>query len=346
MARPRNVRRGGVRIGLGITRITMMLWVGSRVLWLGYFFVWFGALYFFVCVPKARRASMMYLDRLRPGRSWVRRRWDSYRHMIEFGMLLLDRAVMLVSARHGFRVSCDGLGHLTKATAEGKGVLMLSGHFGNAEVAAPYIFKMGVECRIHIVMYQEAADSTERFHTKHRRMLEKMNVISTTDSLAAGVKIMGALREGDLVAMRADRAMQGKTVKATLLGAEVALPAGPFVAAVLSGAPVVNVYTCRLGYRRYVCVMSAERRYGEESGGPREERIGRAASDFAAFLEGLIRKYPLQWGNFYDLWEGTEGHKHEEHQGTKDHEDGLNSGYSAVRVKVLRGSSFSVSLAS
>ena len=124
-----------------------MLWVGSRVLWLGYFFVWFGALYFFVCVPKARRASMGYLDRLRPGRSWVRRRWETYRHMIEFGMLLLDRAVMLMSAaRQGFRWSCDGLGHLTKATAEGKGVLMVSGHFGTAEAAgAAYIFRMGVE---------------------------------------------------------------------------------------------------------------------------------------------------------------------------------------------------------
>ncbi len=292
----------------------MMLWVGSRVLWLGYFFVWFGALYFFVCVSKARRASMGYLDRLPPGgsgRSWVRRRWDSYRHMIEFGMLLLDRAVMLVSARHGFQMSCDGLGHLTKATMEEKGVLMLSGHFGNAEVAAPYIFRMGLERRIHIVMYQEAADATERFHTKHRRMLEQMKVISTTDSLAAGVKIMGALREGDLVAMRADRALHGKTTRARLLGAEVELPAGPFVAAVLSGAPVVHVYTCRLGYRRYVCVISPVRRYGEDQGGGREERIERAAGDFAGFLEGLIRKYPLQWGNFYDLWEGTGGPKHE-----------------------------------
>ncbi|MGN6367867.1 MAG: LpxL/LpxP family acyltransferase [Phycisphaerae bacterium] len=290
----------------------MMLWVGSRVLWLGYFFVWVGAVYFFVCVPRARRASMGYLDRVRPGgggRGWWRRRWESYLHMIQFGMLLLDRAVMLVSERHGFRVSCDGLGHLTHAVQEGKGVIMLSGHFGNAEVAAPYIFRMGVERAIHIVMYQEAGDATERFHTKHRKMLEKVRVISTTDALAAGVKIMGALREGDLVAMRADRALTGKTVKARLLGAEVALPAGPFVAAVLSGSPVVNVYTCRLGYRRYVCVIGEAKGYGEEAGGTREERIGRAAADFAGFLEGMVRRYPLQWGNFYDLWEW--GRRHE-----------------------------------
>ncbi|HUO07448.1 MAG TPA: lysophospholipid acyltransferase family protein [Phycisphaerae bacterium] len=285
-----------------------MLWIGSRVLWAGYFLVWFGAIYFFVFVRQARRASMAYLDRLRPGRSRLRRWWDTYRHMIEFGMLLLDRAVMLVSPRHGFEMRCDGREHLTRAMAQGRGVIMLTAHFGNAEAAAPNIFRMGVDLPIHIVMYQESSDATERFHTKHRRMLSNMNVISTTDPLVAGVKIIAALRKGDVVAMRADRALTGKAVRATLLGAEVELPAGPFMAAALSGAPVVNVYTCRLGYRRYACVISEMRLYGDDQPGTgegREERVARAAQDFAECLEGLIRKYPLQWGNFYDLWAKT-----------------------------------------
>src|SRR5262245_20066598 len=77
-----------------------MLWVGMRVLWLAYFLVWLGAIYFFVCVPKARRASMSYLDRLYAAghtrhRGRLRRAWQTYRHMVEFGFLLLDRALML-----------------------------------------------------------------------------------------------------------------------------------------------------------------------------------------------------------------------------------------------------------
>lgn len=284
---------------------TIMLWVGSRVLWVGYFMVWFAAIYFFLFAPKARRASIAYLDRLRPGRSMMRRYWETYRHMIEFGLLLLDRAVMLLSPKHGFAVSGDGLGNLTRVTVGDKGVMMLTAHFGNAEVAAPYILRMGVERPIHIVMYQQSADATERFHTKHRRMLSKMNIISTTDPLVAGVKIIAALRNGDVVAMRADRALRGKTIPTQLLGTEVDLPAGPFMTAALSGSPVVNVYTCRLGYRRYVCVISKVQSYGEDQPGTRDERIARAAHDFSQFLDGMIRKYPLQWGNFYDLWKTT-----------------------------------------
>jgi len=294
-------QRWGVPRG-GYYANAMMLWVGSRVLWVGYFFVWFAAIYFFVCVPKARRASMAFLDRLWPGRSPVRRWWDTYRHMIQFGFLLLDRAVMLTTTRHGFAMSCEGLGHITHAMEMSKGVIMLTAHLGNAEVAAPYIFKMGVTRPIHIVMYQDAADGTERFHTRHRRLLADMRVISTTDPLSAGFKIIGALRGGDVVALRADRAMQGKTIPATLLGGEVHLPAGPFMAAALSGSPVVQVYTCRLGYRRYVCVIGPMRRYGDDEQGTRDERIARAAQDFADGLDNMLRKYPMQWSNFYAFW--------------------------------------------
>lgn len=278
-----------------------MLWVGSRVLWLGYFFVWFAALYFFF-IPKARRASMAFLDRIQPGRGAMQRSSDTYRHMVQYGFLLLDRAVMLTSARHGFAITCDGLAHLTKAVQSSSGTIMLTAHFGNAEVAAPYIFRIGVNSPIHIVMYQDSADATERFHTKYRRLMANMRVISTTDPLAAGVKIIKALREGGVVAMRADRAMKGKTVSARLLDVQVELPAGPFVAAALSGVPVVHVHTVRLGYRRYLCMISPTRSYGDGQPGTRDERIARAAQDFADHLERVVRKYPLQWGNFYDLW--------------------------------------------
>jgi predicted LPLAT superfamily acyltransferase len=296
------VRQRWGRSHFGYHANAMMLWVGSRFLLLGYAFVGCGAVYFFLCVPRARRASMAYLDRLRPGRSTLRRSWETYQHMVVFGLLLLDRALMLTTSRHHFSISAEGLPSLTKPAAAGEGVLMMTAHFGNAEVAAPYMARMGVTRPVHLVMYRDAEDATEKFHTLHRRLLADVRIISTTDPLAAGVKIIGALRHGDVVALRADRAMHGKSIRASLLGAPVSLPAGPFLAAVLSGSPVVHVYTCRLGYRRYICRVSATYRYGSEQPGTREERLQRAAADFTHHLEEVIRRHPLQWGNFYDLW--------------------------------------------
>jgi phosphatidylinositol dimannoside acyltransferase len=222
--------------------------------------------------------------------------------MVVFGLLLLDRAVMLATAGHGFSMCAEGLPHLTKLFVAEEGVIMMTGHFGNAEVAAPYMGRMGVTRPVHLVMYREAGDATEAFHTRHRRLLANVRIISTTDPLTAGVKMMRALREGGLVALRADRAMEGKRVRGELLGGAVDLPAGPFVAAALSGAPVVHVYTCRLGYRRYICRISPAYRYGADQEGGRDERMARAAGDFTRHLEEVMRAYPLQWGNFYDVW--------------------------------------------
>jgi predicted LPLAT superfamily acyltransferase len=284
-----------------------MLWIGSRFLPLGYVLTWFAALYFFLCVPTARRASMAYLDRVRGGkRGMLRRAWETYRHMIEFGLLLLDRAIMLSGPGHRFRMTCAGLPHLREALDQNRGVLILTAHLGTAEAAAPYMAKMGLTRAFHLVMYQDASDATERFHTETRRMLASMRIISTTDPLVAGVKIMRALQNNEVVAIRADRSLAGRTIRVPLLGGEVELPAGPFLAAALTSAPVVNVYTCRLGYRRYTCIISPVACYSEEAPGTRDERMERAALEYARFLEGMLREHPYQWGNFYAFWPGKQ----------------------------------------
>jgi len=284
-----------------------------RFLWVSYVLLWFSIFYFFIFSGKARRASMMYLDRVTPGRSWWRRRVDTYRHMRAFGSLLLDRGVMLTSRRHGFHISGEGLEHLAAAGDDPNGVVLLTAHFGNAEIGAPYIREMGLKRPVNLVMYRNEADGTERFHATHHRLLADMKVISTTDPLSAGLKIIAALRRGEMVAMRADRKMDGKTVGAELLGGQVELPSGPFVAAVLSGAPVLSVYTVRLGYRTYRCFMSPARRYTVGEGETRDEVIGRAAKDFAGDLEKMLRRFPLQWSNFYDFWEaGGEPRRHDD----------------------------------
>lgn len=293
-----------------------MLWLGTRMLWLAYFFVWFAAIYFYLFAPAGRRASMRYLDLLAAPRRRGRltRLWQTYRHMVEFGFLLLDRALMLARAGHGYQISAQGLTDLRAATApentsngQPPGAILLSAHFGNAEIAAPYMKKMGLARPVHLVMYLDSRHGTERFHARHRRRLADMSIISTTDPLAAGAKIMAALRKGDIVAMRADRTLAGKGLPVNFLGQPVELPAGPFLASVLSGAPVVYIYTCRLGYRRYSCRISSVHRYGPDQPGSRDQRMGAAAQDFATHLESMLREFPYQWSNFYDYWNQQHG---------------------------------------
>jgi predicted LPLAT superfamily acyltransferase len=286
-----------------------MLALASRFLWLGYGLVWIIAACFFLLLPRARRASMRFLQRVdaaasanapRP-RQQPRGRcaFQSYRHFVEYGRLLLDRALVLARPHHGFTIDCSGLIHLRNAAETSRGVILLSAHFGMTEIAAPYVGKMGIGRRMNIVMYQDPRDGTEQFHLKYRHMLQDVNVISTIDPLAAGVRIMAALSRGEIVAMRADRTLDGKGTTARLLGETLQLPAGPFIAAALSGARVLYVDTLRVGHRHYRCLISEAPAHGTPT---REHYIARAAADFAAHLDQIVPRYPLQWGNFFDLW--------------------------------------------
>ena len=278
-----------------------VLWIGSRFLWLGYALIWMAAGFYFVIAGKARRASMRYLDRLYPGRRFLRRWWETYRHMTEFGYLLLDRALMLASENHGYSMTFQGHERLIEAQSESRGIVLLTAHFGNAEIAVPYLEKYGLTRPFHMVMYREESDPTEAFHARHRRLTSAMDLISTTDPLDAGIRIMRALRDGDMVALRADRIMDGKVVDVMLLGERVKFPAGPFLATELSGAPVFYVYTCRLGYRKYMCTIHEPNSYSQDTSS-RNERLERAAQDFATDLEGMLRRFPRHWSNFYDFW--------------------------------------------
>lgn len=279
--------------------------LGARIRPLAYCVDWLVALYFLLCVPRARRGSMKYLDLLYSPkrRSLLQRYWHTYQHLIHFGYLLLDRALMLAKPRHGYRIECQGLANFPKSFADhAQGVILLSAHFGNAEVGIPYLPQMGFDRPIHIVMYHDPHDAHERVHMRHQLLLADMPIISTTDPLAAGLSIMAALKKGDTVAMRADRILAGKGIPVMLLGQRVCLPAGPFLAAVLSGVPVLYIYTCRLSYRRYACRFSAAHRYQETPDTPREALLARAAQDYAIHLESLLKEFPFQWSNFYDYW--------------------------------------------
>jgi predicted LPLAT superfamily acyltransferase len=213
---------------------------------------------------------------------------------------------MLAWGYRGFTVTATGLSHFEAAARQPSGILLLTAHFGIVEATVPLMRGYGIDRPVNMVMYRDAADHTERFHSRHRRLLAGIRIISTTLPLLAGPKIVAALRRGEWVAVRADRTLRGRSVAATLLELPVQLPSGPFTTAVLCDAPVLSVYTVRLGYRRYECILSPVRMYNAmgdaEGGGGRAAAIAGAAQDFAADLEILMRRYPLQWANFYDYW--------------------------------------------
>jgi predicted LPLAT superfamily acyltransferase len=262
------------------------------------------ALYFLFFAPKALKASDEYRRRLGFGVDCVLSRiWYAYRHFYSFGQILLDRIAIIGGNSSRFRYRFDGEEHLRNALAEGKGLLIISAHCGNWEIAAQLLDRL--ETPVSIVAYEGEVAYIRNFFSEVFKD-RTFSLIEVDGSERTSLAILDSLSRGEVVTMHADRVLnpdRQNTVTVPFLGAPAAFPSGPYYVAAVSGAPLVHAFTMR--ERSYYYHLYA---YPPEhlSLGRRAERRSQLEGwvrRFAGRLEDTLRKYPLQWHNFYSFWD-------------------------------------------
>jgi len=185
----------------------------------------------------------------------------------------------------------EGMGGLEKAARAGRGLVVLTAHLGNWELAGRMLARDGAR-PMHIVVAAEADPAVERFLRGGAAPVRFVTRTAPTASLS----LLSALRRGEIVAMQGDRALGTRgDVLQPFFGAPAPFPLGPFVLARAAGAPVVPAF----------CLLDADRRYRIVVGMPSlVEPGGEAAAlgRWVAVLEVMVRRHPSQWFNFYDRW--------------------------------------------
>ena len=184
---------------------------------------------------------------------------------------------------------------------EGRGLVILAGHFGNFERAISRAGALGYP----MVTPAEHLEPERlfqlfcRIRTHHRMRLVPAD---RRDSLR---ELFGALKRGEVVAMAADRHIIGASQEVPLFGTPVRLPTGPFSLALRSGAPIVVGLSWRTGRRRAHGIFAAIETASEDGstvpdGGaparPTEAAlIAGLQRQFVAVLERQIAAHPEQW---------------------------------------------------
>ncbi|HEX9792350.1 MAG TPA: lysophospholipid acyltransferase family protein, partial [Planctomycetota bacterium] len=112
-----------------------------------------------------------------------------------------------------------------------------------------------------------------------------------------GAALLGALRDGDLVALQVDRpSAGGKNARVELFDRPLDLPLGPIALARAAGALMIPVFVYRTGRSRYRIRFRAAIRIDSES--DLEVQAQRVARE----VEWAIRQEPHQWFCFHSLW--------------------------------------------
>lgn len=197
------------------------------------------------------------------------------------------------------RLNVEAEDALALALRAGRGAIVVTGHFGNWDVAAKLINGYGRP--INLVMAREVNATTHEF-VRAARERAGVRVIHSDTSVFSSINIIRALRQNEIVAIQIDRPLgAGGTMAVDFFGAPAAFSTGPFVLARLSGAPVIPVFVPRLGVRHY-----AVRVCGRFAVARDDRALNHVMTQVVKVFESTVREFPTQWFQFAHFWSGEE----------------------------------------
>jgi KDO2-lipid IV(A) lauroyltransferase len=188
----------------------------------------------------------------------------------------------------------DGWDVVERATARGRGVLFVTGHLGNWELAGSLVAAKGVP--LEAVARRMQNPLFDRYLTSTRQSIG-MNVIHDADAVR---RVPRAMREQHAVAFLVDQGAVGlASTWVPFFGRLAKTPRGPAVFALRLGAPVVFGAALRQPDGRYVMGFEEVR---AESTGDREADVDRIVAAYTATLERWVRRAPEQYFWHHRRW--------------------------------------------
>lgn len=200
-----------------------------------------------------------------------------------------------------------GWQHLTGALERGKGLIVVTGHIGNWDMAGAVMGHKGLP--LHAVADkfepQKMDDLINGTREKHG-----LNIISMEPGSLK--QIFSALRKNEIVLLLFDRPQPEDGVAVTFFGETAYLPAGPAAIAIRTGAALAIGYCLRQrGDKRFAGVFEKPIEYQHLLTGNKEADIQRVTQEIVTHFEAIIREHPDQWYMFREMWPRTEHHDDE-----------------------------------
>jgi lauroyl/myristoyl acyltransferase len=183
------------------------------------------------------------------------------------------------------------------ARALGRGLILVTGHFGNWEMGAVMMHHFGFPLDVVAMAEPDPAVNDIR-----RRMRDSIGVrtIEVRQSLDTALQIRRRLAENATVAMLMDRHLGRDRVRVRFFDRDAWFLRAPALMGYLTGAPLVPCFIERQRDGRFLVLPGVPLHVDREL--ERDQAVRRAAQAFAAALEDRIRERPDLWYQFYPYW--------------------------------------------
>lgn len=241
-----------------------------------------------------RRVAEQNLERVVP--HWEPRERDRIlrEHYREVGRIAAEYARLpeLVHSQPGEVVAeVRGMEYLEAGVRMGRGVVLMTGHFGNFELLGAWL---GRTFPVDFLVKPLSNPHVERWLAA-RRAKAGVGSLSTHGSLK---RVYQSLRAGRCVAMLADQDARRAGVFVPFMGQPASTPAGPARLALATGAPIVMGFPVRQPDGRHILELEPPQLPGPEGA----DAVERLTAWHTSRLEAWVRRFPHQWFWLHRRW--------------------------------------------
>lgn len=255
--------------------------------------------------PGIRRRTKEYRQRIGVPQRALSPFLFCYRHYFEFGKMLVDRAVLGILGEFSMHTSNEDKQLLRELLAKhNKGLIVVTGHVGCWQLGTRGL--EDIDAPKAVVLYRNEHDVDRQYYEHQEGEVPPFRVIDPLGPMGGSVEMMEALNQGSIICFMADRNFghEGSGTLVNFLGGKIEVPTGAYRLASIMGAPMVVTFSRRTGTGTGEIWVS--RQILIPPGLGRSSKAYQPyAQMFANDLEAYVKKYPLQFYNFYTMWENT-----------------------------------------
>lgn len=178
------------------------------------------------------------------------------------------------------------------------GAILVTAHLGSFEAGTASL--LSYEPHIHVLFQRDTFPRFERLRTALRHRLG-ITEAPLDEGWPVWMQLRDALLRNEVVMIQGDRVMPGQRgVRVPFLHGHIRVPSGPVKLALVTGAPIIPVFSIRTAIGRLRIIVENPIHVSPKDGPPHEHHP--AIRAIASAIERQVRAHPEQWLMMYPVW--------------------------------------------
>jgi KDO2-lipid IV(A) lauroyltransferase len=216
------------------------------------------------------------------------------RMMADYFLCATARSEHIESLLHEWR----GFEHLEKARASGKGIILVTAHFGNWELGGTLLALRGLP--MTVITLEEPTSQLTRWRDRQRQLLGIKTIAVGPGHDFAFVEMIQALRRNEIIAMLIDRPYAGTGTTVRFFNRSTEFSTAPALLWRHTDAAVIPAFVLEneaAGYTSFADPALSFVRTNDA----RTDLLANTQR-LATHFEAIIRDRPDQWFNYAPVW--------------------------------------------